>query len=127
MHRDVSLLIVSQRFAPRAVKSFFLHFSPSLSIAPSTLPRISRPLGFAASVSRIPFATAPLTRLEPFSLHTSMKVALPALSPMTPQLPQARSAWRGIFILQRRQLDPVSYTHLRAHETDSYLVCRLLL
>ena len=24
-------------------------------------------------------------------------------------------------------LDAVSYTHLRAHETDSYLVCRLLL
>src|SRR5680860_979592 len=24
-------------------------------------------------------------------------------------------------------LVPVSYTHLRAHETDSYLVCRLLL
>ena len=24
-------------------------------------------------------------------------------------------------------LGPVSYTHLRAHETDSYLVCRLLL
>src|SRR5665647_3310345 len=22
-------------------------------------------------------------------------------------------------------IDPVSYTHLRAHETDSYLVCRL--
>ena len=27
----------------------------------------------------------------------------------------------------RSQLGPVSYTHLRAHETDSYLVCRLLL
>ena len=25
------------------------------------------------------------------------------------------------------KLAPVSYTHLRAHETDSYLVCRLLL
>ena len=25
-----------------------------------------------------------------------------------------------------RRPDPVSYTHLRAHETDSYLVCRLL-
>src|SRR5664279_5492042 len=25
------------------------------------------------------------------------------------------------------KLEPVSYTHLRAHETDSYLVCRLLL
>ena len=24
-------------------------------------------------------------------------------------------------------LNAVSYTHLRAHETDSYLVCRLLL
>src|SRR5665647_681681 len=27
----------------------------------------------------------------------------------------------------RIDLYPVSYTHLRAHETDSYLVCRLLL
>src|SRR5664279_4928854 len=26
-----------------------------------------------------------------------------------------------------RSVRPVSYTHLRAHETDSYLVCRLLL
>src|SRR5665647_470484 len=25
------------------------------------------------------------------------------------------------------KITPVSYTHLRAHETDSYLVCRLLL
>ena len=25
------------------------------------------------------------------------------------------------------EVQPVSYTHLRAHETDSYLVCRLLL
>src|SRR5680860_550208 len=28
---------------------------------------------------------------------------------------------------RRHDPDPVSYTHLRAHETDSYLVCRLLL
>src|SRR5665647_3652711 len=27
----------------------------------------------------------------------------------------------------RRVREAVSYTHLRAHETDSYLVCRLLL
>ena len=36
------------------------------------------------------------------------------------------------FVLQKEEDDaeyigPVSYTHLRAHETDSYLVCRLLL
>src|SRR5665647_2760401 len=29
--------------------------------------------------------------------------------------------------LAKTTRDPVSYTHLRAHETDSYLVCRLLL
>src|SRR5664279_3469004 len=28
--------------------------------------------------------------------------------------------------LKNIYLSPVSYTHLRAHETDSYLVCRLL-
>ena len=35
----------------------------------------------------------------------------------------------GLFgtFLMLRNLAPVSYTHLRAHETDSYLVCRLLL
>ena len=31
------------------------------------------------------------------------------------------------FINLFQVLNPVSYTHLRAHETDSYLVCRLLL
>ena len=34
---------------------------------------------------------------------------------------EAEKEWEGKKIL------PVSYTHLRAHETDSYLVCRLLL
>ena len=29
--------------------------------------------------------------------------------------------------LVAKHTQPVSYTHLRAHETDSYLVCRLLL
>src|SRR5664279_2341764 len=30
-------------------------------------------------------------------------------------------------VVERLALRSVSYTHLRAHETDSYLVCRLLL
>ena len=33
----------------------------------------------------------------------------------------------GIPVKSMTSLIPVSYTHLRAHETDSYLVCRLLL
>src|SRR5680860_941166 len=32
-----------------------------------------------------------------------------------------------IDLIDLNNIKPVSYTHLRAHETDSYLVCRLLL
>ena len=47
----------------------------------------------------------------------------------------ARRLWLfrvGVAVWAKRKLTvthqtPVSYTHLRAHETDSYLVCRLLL
>src|SRR5664279_6086334 len=35
--------------------------------------------------------------------------------------------WAGLLFLITLSIWPVSYTHLRAHETDSYLVCRLLL
>src|SRR5665647_1646709 len=46
-----------------------------------------------------------------------------------------RRAWRPLSSSTVHDLEPpvrgtgaaVSYTHLRAHETDSYLVCRLLL
>src|SRR5680860_1040256 len=34
---------------------------------------------------------------------------------------------RSVTSLIAARRRPVSYTHLRAHETDSYLVCRLLL
>src|SRR5665647_2228513 len=34
---------------------------------------------------------------------------------------------RGVRLENQRHHIAVSYTHLRAHETDSYLVCRLLL
>src|SRR5664279_4874635 len=52
------------------------------------------------------------------------------------KLPSTGLLWRrlsagGNLLCQpaviERLLDAVSYTHLRAHETDSYLVCRLLL
>src|SRR5665647_3282893 len=35
--------------------------------------------------------------------------------------------WDGTAKLNENPAKSVSYTHLRAHETDSYLVCRLLL
>src|SRR5512138_1126180 len=104
MHRPVSLLIVSHMLPERAPKSFLRHLSPSLSMAPSTFPRISRPLGLAASVARMPDFTAPSRSAAPLSEQTSTKVALPAFSPITPQFPQARSACRGTLYLHRRQL-----------------------
>src|SRR5665647_3875128 len=39
---------------------------------------------------------------------------------------RAHTASLSLYSLRRIYV-PVSYTHLRAHETDSYLVCRLLL
>src|SRR5665647_3752766 len=33
----------------------------------------------------------------------------------------------AVYDFDAQTFAPVSYTHLRAHETDSYLVCRLLL
>ena len=42
-----------------------------------------------------------------------------------PDVQDVMLEYRKIKLLYRSA--PVSYTHLRAHETDSYLVCRLLL
>src|SRR5665647_1500099 len=52
------------------------------------------------------------------------------LFPAVPNASAVRAAHLPSLELTEDGLDtrsPVSYTHLRAHETDSYLVCRLLL
>src|SRR5680860_55314 len=49
-----------------------------------------------------------------------------ASAPQSP-LGQHRAFGRDIGLGLTHRADTVSYTHLRAHETDSYLVCRLLL
>ena len=48
----------------------------------------------------------------------------PMRIPMVSPGVQARVEWMSH---SRPSTSTVSYTHLRAHETDSYLVCRLLL
>ena len=45
----------------------------------------------------------------------------------TKDLLQEQKSQAQVFREQTPKHTPVSYTHLRAHETDSYLVCRLLL
>src|SRR5665647_515211 len=41
--------------------------------------------------------------------------------------PTVHKKWDDNTAILSGDVMPVSYTHLRAHETDSYLVCRLLL
>src|SRR5680860_1629312 len=50
-------------------------------------------------------------------------IAMKPGSPAKYDYEYKRNGTRNIFVA----VEPVSYTHLRAHETDSYLVCRLLL
>src|SRR5665647_2705176 len=45
--------------------------------------------------------------------------------PLTPYLARSTASW--MVFTSMSVMESVSYTHLRAHETDSYLVCRLLL
>ena len=46
---------------------------------------------------------------------------------VTAEALQAKIDRKSAILLQRGHFDPVSYTHLRAHETVLDLVCRLLL
>ena len=42
-------------------------------------------------------------------------------------IPELNTEVRDSKLSDQHNVRSVSYTHLRAHETDSYLVCRLLL
>src|SRR5665647_867257 len=99
------------------------------------------------TISLAPVAAASPMRRTALSMHASVsKGTLPAWTTATFKddccsvmaAPWA-CTWRGLCdhldpVLGHRMHQPVhgivsavSYTHLRAHETDSYLVCRLLL
>ena len=53
--------------------------------------------------------------------------AAPAAAPLNLVFGPLFGLFFGASLLPLAMATPVSYTHLRAHETDSYLVCRLLL
>src|SRR5680860_1745570 len=54
------------------------------------------------------------------------EVLLNAAAPVLKAL-AAEHGYQRLAVFGSVARGPVSYTHLRAHETDSYLVCRLLL
>src|SRR5680860_1733443 len=70
-------------------------------------------------------STSDTSTLDTPTPETSTPVA--GEEPASEQAPQGPSADVYREETQINGLPAVSYTHLRAHETDSYLVCRLLL
>src|SRR5664279_5802558 len=70
-----------------------------------------------------PNVSATSARTSRFALPFSGGAFTDSLSapPCTPRIRRREAP------AETRRRRPVSYTHLRAHETDSYLVCRLLL
>src|SRR5665647_1482621 len=54
-------------------------------------------------------------------LNRNLRSYMPELSSSRVRDPER------VLSIGKYRIPPVSYTHLRAHETDSYLVCRLLL
>src|SRR5665647_3844493 len=62
-------------------------------------------------------------------LVSPVKILIIVVLPMPfgPKIPVTRPPRGMASPYKAKPLTPVSYTHLRAHETDSYLVCRLLL
>src|SRR5665647_673417 len=71
------------------------------------------------------------TRRRPSGEKAQELTGPPCPSRVAWQLPVSASQSLRVLSLPSRSTEvylyPVSYTHLRAHETDSYLVCRLLL
>src|SRR5665647_3853290 len=74
-------------------------------------------VGGAGLVMTEATAVTPEGRISPFDTGLWADQHIEAWKPIV-RFIQEQGARAGI---------PVSYTHLRAHETDSYLVCRLLL
>src|SRR5665647_2118331 len=97
----------------------------SIGVQQSRLPGM--PLGKYCMWANPEIPPCPWTLLmtvEGISSQTCCALVSPRLTKCPP------SAWCAYCVYvasQCHSLSPVSYTHLRAHETDSYLVCRLLL
>src|SRR5665647_1100369 len=66
-----------------------------------------------------------VVRIEAASMYNLISVLLKAEVPLTATCYDLADFY-PLHVSRSEQNLSVSYTHLRAHETDSYLVCRLL-
>src|SRR5665647_2532773 len=92
-------------------------YRPTASCWRTPVSRINRRIPFSTAMASSAATTCRDSPRRRHSERTYIRLSSPNPSPYF--IP-SRSA-------PQPTTSPVSYTHLRAHETDSYLVCRLLL
>src|SRR5665647_1674574 len=90
---------------------------------PSALSRLALALALVLGAA---LAWAVIAELR-FQRRTTERVSEDYLSLLARERVDAAAGALRSALAERIGTQAVSYTHLRAHETDSYLVCRLLL
>src|SRR5680860_769941 len=128
-HRDVKLPVLREQLQ-HMVKETYPRLNPSL--APTVQINADIYLGLRCASLYLGFPGPAQAALG--TIYWNHIAFLIVGIPVTPNGCEAEyhSARQSLTIAQRLSTfppdpHPVSYTHLRAHETDSYLVCRLLL
>src|SRR5450759_341857 len=106
--------------APVSTLLFIMYICTFLALACRRT--LSSPSLSSGSILMYPLSSASLKSSSPSPVRAST-VVYPSSEP-TP--PKERSAFSAVKSVQTVH-EPVSYTHLRAHETRHDLVCRLLL
>src|SRR5664279_2635863 len=81
---------------------------------------------------KLPWRPLPGVSADPYRVWLSeIMLQQTGVKTVGPYFLKFVARWPDVDAMGRASLDDilrtVSYTHLRAHETDSYLVCRLLL
>src|SRR5680860_357280 len=86
--------------------------------------RLPMPLDYRANPVKAWPAASPLAEANSPMTPTQTALAHRAAAMAPTGVPSADSS---LSVSRKNMYTMISYTHLRAHETDSYLVCRLLL
>src|SRR5680860_1771253 len=94
-------------------------------------PLLARAQGATPAATPVTGSSVPITAIHDLTHVASTDYPMfPGATPMQIDLLvtiEENGFYKNTLTLDEHTATPVSYTHLRAHETDSYLVCRLLL
>src|SRR5665647_2782858 len=122
------LLLLPLVATPIAVGIVFnLFYDPTIGLLNFTLNALGLPQGLWVSSEKTVIASLVLVDVWQWTPMITL-IVLAGLAGLSEEpVEAARVDGASDLQILRYVTIPVSYTHLRAHETDSYLVCRLLL